>query len=196
MKDFEFEGRVIFITEAARGIGRAMALELIARGASVASIDLRRNEADVDGLVCNAAVYAGLRLRRFEDIDPAEWNKVMAVNVRGVWATRRLSPSPQRRRSPERPVCCTTWLRRARVLAATRALARELGADGVRVNALAPGFTTSEGSEELAGQAMGKLGERVRVQRAIRRDLAPRDLVGAANSSSRRRRPSSRASCS
>jgi len=89
MKDFE--GRAIVITGAARGIGRAMALELIARGASVASIDLRRNEADVDGLqtfvggvsdpvdmvaraeevvarfghvdglVCNAAVYAGSR---------------------------------------------------------------------------------------------------------------------------------------
>jgi NAD(P)-dependent dehydrogenase (short-subunit alcohol dehydrogenase family) len=55
-------------------------------------------------------------------------------------------------------------------------MARELGDDGVRVNALAPGFTLTEASLELIEDA-----ESYGVARgAIKRPLAPEDIVGTA----------------
>ena len=47
----------------------------------------------VDVLVNNAAVYAGVTRSPLEDIDPAEWDLVMGVNLKGPWlVVRALSP--------------------------------------------------------------------------------------------------------
>ncbi len=149
----------------------------------------------VDGVVCNAAIYAGLELKRFEQIPVEEWDRVMAVNVRGVWSTvRAFSPWLREagKRSDASVVCVASaaamWgeagiahyvASKGAVLALARSLAREMGRDGVRVNSVAPGFTLSEGSNELAGDALGGLSERVRAQRMISRDMHPDDLAGS-----------------
>jgi len=59
----------------------------------------------------------------------------------------------------------------------TRGLARELGADAITVNALAPGFTLSENVAKI--EMHRRQGELTRMSRAIKRDETPEDLVGA-----------------
>ncbi|MFU8825439.1 SDR family NAD(P)-dependent oxidoreductase [Yoonia sp.] len=143
----------------------------------------------LDVLINNAAIYAGLERKAFTDIDEAVWDKVMAVNVKGVWQmTRAVTPlmktagagaivnvasatvfsgSPQ-------------WMHyvasKGAVIAMTRALARELGDDNIRANVIAPGFTLTEASLDLIADA-----ETYGVTRgALKRSADAKDMVGTA----------------
>ena len=143
----------------------------------------------LDVLVNNAAIYAGLERKKFTEIDEDVWDKVMAVNVKGVWQmTRAVTPlmnaagagaivnvasatvfsgSPQ-------------WMHyvasKGAVIAMTRSLARELGDDNIRVNVIAPGFTLTEASLDLIDDA-----ENYGVTRgALKRSADAKDMVGSA----------------
>jgi NAD(P)-dependent dehydrogenase (short-subunit alcohol dehydrogenase family) len=143
----------------------------------------------VDVLVNNAAVYAGLQRRAFDQIEVADWDRVMAVNVRGAWLCAK-SCAPALRAAPAgaiinvasatvfsgSPLWAHYVASKGALIALTRVLARELGADGVRVNALAPGFILTDASRELIDDA-----ESYGVDRgAIKRSLQPEDVVGTA----------------
>ena len=145
----------------------------------------------IDGLVNNAGIYASLVPTPMEDLDLDEWRRVMDVNVLGVHlATRACLPAL--RDAPDArvvniasgtpfkgvPFLLHYVASKGAVVAMTKALAKELGGDGILVNCVAPGFTMSDGVHANPVQ-IEKLQEVSVAARVIRRDQLPEDVVGA-----------------
>jgi NAD(P)-dependent dehydrogenase (short-subunit alcohol dehydrogenase family) len=146
----------------------------------------------VDVLVNNAARYAGLYRGPLQDIPVDEWDEVMAVNVRGVWNASAAALAPMRSRQSGAiiNISSTTAIKgtpgnlhyvasKGAVTAMTRAMAREVGRFGVRVNCVTPGLVDNEASregheQEFAARAVARAQER-----CLSRDMFPSDLVGA-----------------
>ncbi|REE04982.1 SDR family NAD(P)-dependent oxidoreductase [Citricoccus muralis] len=141
----------------------------------------------VDVVINNAAIYATVTRAPFEDIDPAEWDLVMGVNLKGPWlVTRAVSPYLSEGARVVNLSSATVYsgsadwahyvASKGGVIALTRVLAKELGARNITVNAIAPGFTLTEASYGLMDNA-----ESYGVDRgAIKRASQPEDIVGAA----------------
>ncbi|MFG2562167.1 SDR family NAD(P)-dependent oxidoreductase [Streptomyces sp. NPDC048496] len=141
----------------------------------------------IDVLVNNAAVYGTVTRSPLERIDPAEWDLVMAVNLKGPWLmTRAVSPHlPEGGRVVNLSSATVysgseNWAHyvasKGGVIALTRVMAKELGRRSITVNAIAPGFTLTEASRGLIEDA-----ESYGVDRgALRRTSRPEDVVGAA----------------
>ena len=145
----------------------------------------------LDILVNNAGIYATLAPKPFEQIDPAEWRRVMDVNAMGVFlACRAALPAFQQAGGGRiiniasgvafkgNPYMAHYVASKGAVVSLTRALATELGRYGVLVNSVAPGFTLSDGvrhNPELEA-AVREPSLRGRV---LARDMQPADLVGA-----------------
>lgn len=142
----------------------------------------------IDVLVNNAAIYATLERSAFTEIDPDEWDRVMAVNVKGAWLCSA-SVYPRMSQPGGRIINIASatvfsgsplWMHyvasKAAVIGLTRVMAREVGATGVTVNAIAPGFTLTEASLSLMDDA-ASYGVS---SRAIPRASQPDDIVGTA----------------
>ena len=142
---------------------------------------------DVDALVNNAGVTRDTLIARMSDKD---WDEVIDTNLRGAFNTcRAVSRKMLRRRSGAivnltsvvglhgNPGQANYAASKAGIIGLTKALARELGTRGVRVNAVAPGYIDTELtnvlSEEIRGAILGntplgRLGEPDDVAAAVR----------------------------
>lgn len=116
----------------------------------------------IDILVNNAAMVYGITRKPFTEIPPAEWDKLMAVNLKGVFLCAR-AVFPQMKKQGKGKIInlssetAFTGSRnmvhyvtsKGGIISFTRALAAEVGQYGIRVNAIGPGFTDSESSRSL-----------------------------------------------
>ena len=145
----------------------------------------------IDVLINNAAVFSVVPMNRgrIETIDPVEWDRLMAVNLRGLFfCCRAVLPTMRKQRSgkiiniasgtvfagaPGRIHYVTS---KAATIGFTRTLAREVGDDNINVNCLAPGNTLSE---ENPTEQMIKFRESSVGFRSLKRVQVPQDVVGA-----------------
>jgi NAD(P)-dependent dehydrogenase (short-subunit alcohol dehydrogenase family) len=145
----------------------------------------------VDVLVNNAGLYASLAMRSFLEIPLEEWRRVMDVNVASMFLTSRAVVPVMRAQgggtivnissgTPFRgvPFLLHYVTSKGAIVAFTRALAKELGKDGIRVNCVAPGFTMSEGVKQHP-EIVEKLRDVSVSARTIQRDQEPEDVAGA-----------------
>lgn len=145
----------------------------------------------LDVLVNNAGLYASLAMRPFTEIPLDEWRQVMDVNVASMFLTCRAVVPVMRDRgggtivnissgTPFRgvPFLLHYVTSKGAIVAFTRALAKELGSAGIRVNCVAPGFTMSQGVLDNP-EVVEKLRAVSVAARTIQRDQEPDDVVGA-----------------
>jgi 3-oxoacyl-[acyl-carrier protein] reductase len=145
----------------------------------------------IDVLINNAAIFATIPMNRgrIETIDPAEWDRLMAVNLKSLFfCCRAVLPSMRAQKSgkiiniasgtvfagsPGRIHYVTSKMA---TIGFTRTLAREVGDDNINVNVLTPGNTLSE---ENPSQEVVRLRESSAGLRALKRIQMPQDVVGA-----------------
>ena len=145
----------------------------------------------IDILINNAAVFSVVPMNRgrIETIDPEEWDRLMAVNLRGLFfCCRAVLPTMRKQNSgkiiniasgtvfagsPGRIHYVTS---KAATIGFTRTLAREVGEYNINVNVLAPGNTLSE--ENPTAETI-RLRESSAGLRALKRVQVPQDVVGA-----------------
>ena len=141
----------------------------------------------LDTLVNNAAIYATIERANFWEIDPNEWDKVMAVNVKGAWLASAAAYTRMSEGGSIINIASATvfsgsplWMHyvasKGAVIGMTRVMAREAGGKNITVNAIAPGFTLTEASLSIMDDA-ASYGVS---SRAIKRASTPDDMVGTA----------------
>lgn len=142
---------------------------------------------EIDTLVNNAAIYAGIKRSPFEEIDPKDWDLVMGVNLKGPWLmSRAVSPYLPTGGRVINISSATVFSGSAHwahyvaskggVIALTRVMAKELGAREITANCIAPGFTLTDASLNLMDDAATYGVDRG----SIKRSSQPEDIVGTA----------------
>ena len=146
----------------------------------------------IDVLVNNAALFAPLQETKCTEIDADLWDKVMAVNLRGPFLmVKHVAPHMTAQGYGKIinigsgtafrgiPLMLHYVTSKGGIMALTRALARELGEHGIRVNTLAPGFTLSDTVVAENPGHVNSARDRAVASRSLRRDQHPQDLLGA-----------------
>ena len=151
----------------------------------------------IDILVNNAAAFGGFvsrgNFQAFDQWSIEDWDHMMDVNVRGIWFCARAVYPYMRRQHYGKIVNLASnsfWggvpgflhyvSSKGGVVGLTRALARELGPEGIRVNTLAPGFTLSEANLEEIDPPPEHWEATRKGQCLNERNELPEDLAGPA----------------
>jgi NAD(P)-dependent dehydrogenase (short-subunit alcohol dehydrogenase family) len=145
----------------------------------------------IDVLVNNAALFVELgKAKLWTEIDIAEWDRVMAVNVRGLFLCSKAVYPFMKAQGKGKiiNICSGTAYHgitghlhyatsKGGVLSFTHNLARELAGQNITVNALTPGATTHEGVIAKKGMTQ-EIIEQLKQTRCVQRDMVPQDLAG------------------
>jgi 3-oxoacyl-[acyl-carrier protein] reductase len=155
----------------------------------------------LDALINNAALYGALHGGRFDAIDEEEWDACMTINVKGIWNCCKAAVPAMRKSIANgagangtgggsivniaslaatygMPFGLHYTTSKAAVIGLTRGLARELGRDKIRVNAVAPSAVLTEGTKEFFGPKMDRALDAIKASQTIQRNLVPSDLTG------------------
>jgi len=145
----------------------------------------------VQVLVNNAALFGTLALKSIEETSSEEWDRIMAVNVRGSFECAKAVLPVMRRQGYGKiinissgtvfkgaPMMLPYVTSKGAIVAMTRAIARETGDAGIRCNCLAPGLTMSA-SVQANDDWAGKVVANNIASRCIKREATPDDLIGA-----------------
>lgn len=160
--------------------------------AACADMAARTTEAfgRIDALVNNAALWIHVGHKPMLEIDKAEWDRVINVNVTGMFLCTR-AVVPQMKKQGYGKIINISSGRalkgninllhydtsKGAVISFTRSIARELGDAGIRANTIAPGGIMTE--NVLAQDTVRDLIAQGTATRAIRREQVPEDVVGA-----------------
>ena len=141
----------------------------------------------IDILVNNAAIYLSINRRPFYEISAEEWDRVTSVNIKGVFLCAKAVLPHMREQGGGRIVNISSntvmagtpnflhyVASKAALIGMTRSMARELGAFGINVNAIAPGLVEHEGQTVPAEISASRVDAR-----SIKRQQVPQDLTGA-----------------
>ena len=143
----------------------------------------------IDGLINNAAYFREVKLTPFEELDPAVWDRIFQVNVKGVWLCCKAVMPAMRGRGKGSIVNIASVVAvagqpgylhyvatKGAVLSMTKGLAKESGKDGVRCNVIAPGFVITDATKNRPIEWQQSFLK----ARALSREQRPTDLVGTA----------------
>jgi 3-oxoacyl-[acyl-carrier protein] reductase len=143
----------------------------------------------IDVLINNAGIFSTLEMRPFDQIPLDEWERVLRVNLTGPFLCARAVLPAMRRAKWGRIVNVASGAVRlgrpnylhyiatkSALMGMSLSMAREVGADGITVNAILPGATFTEIERKTITPAQK---ERVIAMQCIPRAEVPEDLVGA-----------------
>ena len=145
----------------------------------------------IDSLINNAALYGDISGGRFDQIPDEQWNKVMNVNIKGIWQCCKACVPHIRTAGGGTivnisslaatygmPYALDYAMSKAAVIGITRSLARELGRDWIRVNSVAPSAVLTEGTEGFMGEKREKTLAVIAGNQSLGVNLEPKDMVG------------------
>lgn len=143
----------------------------------------------IDILVNNAAIYGGIVLKPFYEIDEKEFDKVLSVNIKGMWLCCKAVFPYMKKQNKGKIVNISSSVffkgvpfflhysaSKGGVVGLTRALARETGQFNITVNSVAPGLTMSQAAIDMRPKE--RIDEYVQTL-TIKREQVPEDLTGA-----------------
>jgi len=158
-------------------------------GALIGEATTRYGRLDI--VVNNAALSGAIEMTPLTEISSAEWDRVLAVNTRGVFEMIKAATPVMREQGggsiiniasgtaiKGSPGLLHYVASKGAVVSITRAAARELGDHGIRVNCIAPGLTMSDGTRNNKSWTDAARAANV-ASRSLKRDAEPGDLVGA-----------------